>query len=102
MPAGAPCGPPAPDRGFVAADVAALRGGARLATPPDGVIEDAFPKQRVAIRAVAHSRKYRFNLVPRTHLVVVHHPTGGPTGPWIQVVVRAGRTTSQDVPGECG
>jgi hypothetical protein len=71
--------------------VATLRSGARLATPPDGVIEDAFPKQRVAIRAVAHSRKYRFNLVPRTHVVVVHRPFGGPTGPWIQ-----------DVPGEGG
>jgi len=97
-----PYKPPAQDRGFVAATVAVLRGSAKEVTQPDGVIEDVVPKQRVATRAVAHSRRSRLNLVPGTHVPAAHHRAGGPTGPWIQVVVRAGRKTSRDIPGEYG
>ncbi len=96
-----PYKPPAQDRGFVAATVAVLRGRANEVIQPDGVIEDVFPKQQVASQAVAHYRKYHFNLVPGTYVLVAHHPAGGPASPWIQVVVQAGRTTSQAIPDEC-
>lgn len=96
-----PYKPPAQDRGFVAATVAVLRGSAKEVTQPDGVIEDVFPKQQVASQAVAHYRKYHFDLAPGTYVLVAHHPAGGPSIPWIQVVVQAGRTTSQDIPDEC-
>jgi len=96
-----PYKPPAPDRGIVAATVAVRRGSAEEVTQPDGVIENVFPKQQVASQAVAPDRKYHFNLAPGTYVLVAHHPAGGPTNPWIQVVVQAGRTTSQDIPDEC-
>ncbi len=92
---------PARDRGFVAATVAVLRGRAKQVTQPDGVIEVVFPEQQVASQAVARHRKYHFNLVAGSYVLVAHHPAGGPTNAWIQVGVRAGRTTSQDIPDEC-
>jgi hypothetical protein len=50
---------------------------------------------------VAHYHKYRFTLAAGPYVLQARDPAGSPAKPWIQIIVRAGKVTTQNIPDEC-
>lgn len=92
---------PNKDKGFVAGTVIVLRGTAKEVTVVNGGYNELLPTDRVATAVVAHYHKYRFTLTPGPYVLEARDPAGSPAKPWIQIIVRAGKVTTQNIPDEC-